>query len=57
MTSTPHDWPPFGYAIQYGNNPEVPCWLVMRWCDILFMCDTLEEAAAWLMGELEEEAE
>jgi len=41
---------PYGYAIQHSNNPEHPCWLVMRWGEILGYFLDLEEAAGYLAG-------
>lgn len=50
----PRDKAPYGYAIQHSNSEDNPCWLVMRWGWILEVCCTLEEAVAWLQGELTE---
>ena len=44
----PREAGPYGYAIQHSNNPEHPCWLVMRWGQILAFYPTLEEATEHL---------
>jgi hypothetical protein len=49
----PHDIPPFGYCIQHSNSPDHPCWLVMRWGEILAIEETLMLACKWLSAELE----
>jgi len=37
-----------GFHIQYTNNTSHPGWIVMRWGDMLCVCDTLTEACEWL---------
>jgi len=48
----PRDTPPFGYGIQHSNSSDAPAWLVMRWGEILQVCETLEAACLWLEGEM-----
>ena len=52
----PRDQPPFGYAIQFSNNPEHPFWVVMCWPELppLYVCPTLKEAYLFLANELGE---
>ena len=46
---------PFGFAIQHSNNPECSRWLVMRWGEILKVCDSLTEAFVYLFEIVKED--
>jgi len=40
----PREQQPYGYDIGHSNNPEHPCWLVLRWGKVLKVCEPRDES-------------